>query len=547
MPKNQIDAVKLAYFRSLMSQSAASLTMGSVAAFLRLNGYKTDICLLERGNPHNFEWILTGEKTIIIAKPNFKDVLEMIEMLKFVKRSGAVVNIFFCGPYASLNAKSLMDNCPWLDGIIYGSPEITSLKILKSITIKDSQGFTPIDGGMWRAKDSSIVDSFSDPVTVELDEVPFPARDIERKENAGFVNIEASRGCIYGCSFCHLPPMCMFSGPKRMVVRDPKKVVDEIEFLNKKFSKKLFIFNDSCFWRTSADNERIRTICEEILKRQLKIHIYAYLRCNPFIPDELLLLLRKAGLVRVFLGLENMNQSAQHSFNKIIDTNFFAAIKSKLEGQGIAVHIGFMVFEPTATINGIIANIEYLYRIGQLFRIGVILEPMRVVPGTVMHKQLIAMGLLADNLPFSEITYGYKFKNCEVGDLLACYRNIFMNKIGMWGYNFEYWCVTADLLKKLLMVESLKQPELLSKKFAVFEKAQKDCEELIRSGLIEIAKCFNKDGYAPSGKEEAVNEFSRQFSDLSARTGVAYAEILSAVPKKDRGLLREIYSGLERI
>lgn len=37
--------VKLVFYRTLFSQSAASLTMGSIAAFLRQNGFVCDLCL----------------------------------------------------------------------------------------------------------------------------------------------------------------------------------------------------------------------------------------------------------------------------------------------------------------------------------------------------------------------------------------------------------------------------------------------------------------------------------------------------------------------
>lgn len=52
--------------------------------------------------------------------------------------------------------------------------------------------------------------------------------------------IQSSKGCYWGkCLFCglHYPP-------KKYTVKNPKKVVDEIEFLNKEYNIKIFEFVD---------------------------------------------------------------------------------------------------------------------------------------------------------------------------------------------------------------------------------------------------------------------------------------------------------------
>ena len=105
-----VTTVKLAYFRSLMSQSAASLTMGSIAALLRENGIGAEICLFERGNPHNLEQIFAAGEVIIIAKPNFKDISEMIKLLQFAKTDKAITHIFFADPMLRLMQKASWKN-----------------------------------------------------------------------------------------------------------------------------------------------------------------------------------------------------------------------------------------------------------------------------------------------------------------------------------------------------------------------------------------------------------------------------------------------------
>jgi radical SAM superfamily enzyme YgiQ (UPF0313 family) len=122
--------------------------------------------------------------------------------------------------------------------------------------------------------------------------------------------------------------------------RDPVLVVDEIEFLYKKLGKRLFIFNDSCFWRNHSDDARISKICSEIKRRKLFIKFYVYLKCEPFPLDNLLEKMIGAGLVRVFLGVENNSKIVKTIFNKEIKVGSYELIKKRLTQFHINIHIG---------------------------------------------------------------------------------------------------------------------------------------------------------------------------------------------------------------
>ena len=64
----------------------------------------------------------------------------------------------------------------------------------------------------------------------------------------------ASRGCVYACNFC--TAVQMFGRKHRY--RNPKNVVDEIEFLQKTYGAELFTFYDDTF---TINQPRTREIC----------------------------------------------------------------------------------------------------------------------------------------------------------------------------------------------------------------------------------------------------------------------------------------------
>lgn len=154
-----------------------------------------------------------------------------------------VDGIFFCGPYACLNHSSMMGKLPWLDGILIGDAEETSLDLVRLMSIGKKPTPENCSGGVWRKTKRKYFSNYTFRHSrIGLNELPFPARDVEKKEKGSLVNIEASRGCNESCSFCHIPLVSRISRHENINYRSPQLVVDEMEQVNNLFGKKLFIF-----------------------------------------------------------------------------------------------------------------------------------------------------------------------------------------------------------------------------------------------------------------------------------------------------------------
>lgn len=464
--------VKLVFSQTLYSQSSASVTMGSLAAYLRLSCFEVDLRLLESRELQNIDVVLKNSLrgNIIIAKPNFKDFRSMLLLLEGLKRDGFVQRVFLCGPFAKLNAEGIMARLPWLDGIFIGQIESSATQLLSTMSEDLALWNFLAPGVISRNTATGLIEGYKPLAnSISLSDLPFPARDIECKEDSLFVNIEASRGCLFSCSFCHIPAISdMPINALPLNIRDPVLVVDEIEKLNKEMGKTLFIFNDSCFWSTKKDDARVLLFCEEIARRKLDVRFYVYLKGEPFVGDEVLCRLVKAGLVRVFLGVENSVKSSLVTYRKKIRADLYEAVKVKLDLLGVNVHIGFITIEPHSSLDDILSNVEYLSRVGKLFRLGVILEPVRVIPGTSLHQQLIHEGLMSPKLNYDEITYGYRFVHEEVVHLLEGWKNMFEGHLKDITYKFEYHSTVGELLRVLAERLDQKFIGLLGSSYDIF-------------------------------------------------------------------------------
>lgn len=541
--------VKLVFSQTLYSQSTASITMGSIASYLRCAGYDVKLCLMSK-----YDFLVPNDainqnptnNDIIIAKPNFKDVRIMLAFLKTQKELGKAKRIFLCGPLARLNAREILAEDSWVDGIIMDQPESSSMLLLSTIS-KDLMSWdVNSPGTISRNPRTGLIENYHQNLEViPMSCLPFPARDIEASEDVKYVNIEASRGCVFDCSFCHIPLVWKSSKHSfRGNIRDPILVVNEIEYMNRSLEKTLFIFNDSCFWSTKRDDERIHIFCNEIMKRGLDIRLYVYLKGSPFIGDDLLERLVEAGLVRIFIGIENSVQSSLKLYRKKIRNDLYSTMKSKCEKLGINLHIGFISIEPYSSLNDVRQNIEYLFGIGKLFRLGVILEPVRIIPKSTLHARLVAEGLMAPNLNYSEVTYGYDFAESKVRDLLRNWKKLFEDQLKDAAFDFEYYSTVGELLKILAIRLDSKFLLLTEIQFnGFYEKRSQGMQLLLDYFMKSIHRAetsHRRDAIDDSDSYE--NQFSQQFTAITEDLKAQYTNIVDIV-KMNGGLraTKEVY------
>ncbi|MEO0422979.1 MAG: magnesium-protoporphyrin IX monomethyl ester anaerobic oxidative cyclase [Pseudomonadota bacterium] len=120
-----------------------------------------------------------------------------------------------------------------------------------------------------------------------------------------------ARGCPFTCSFCS-----QWKFWRDYRVRDPIKVVDEIERLVEEHDVGFFILADE---EPTINRKKFIAFCEELIARGLpdKIKWGINTRVTDILRDEKLLpLYRKAGLVHVSLGTEAAAQIKLDLFNK---------------------------------------------------------------------------------------------------------------------------------------------------------------------------------------------------------------------------------------
>lgn len=126
--------------------------------------------------------------------------------------------------------------------------------------------------------------------------------------SGGMLNIQTKRGCAFNCSYCTYP----FIEGSKVRMRDPANVVDEIEFMINEYKIRYFFIVDSVF---NFPEKHALDICNEIIKRKLKIKWSAYIR--PVMKDlDIVNAMKEAGCKSIELGTDSMAEPTIRSMQK---------------------------------------------------------------------------------------------------------------------------------------------------------------------------------------------------------------------------------------
>jgi anaerobic magnesium-protoporphyrin IX monomethyl ester cyclase len=221
------------------------------------------------------------------------------------------------GIHATFMFKQVFSEAPWVDVIVRGEGEEIFTSLMEAVNRGEYlQTREQIRGIAYRDGDE-IVATPAAPTIKNLDELDPDWSLLEWDEyryiplNTKVAIPNMARGCPFTCSFCS-----QWKFWRDYRVRDPIKVVDEIEKLVEEQGVGFFILADE---EPTINRKKFIQFCEELIARGLpdRVKWGINTRVTDILRDEELLpLYRRAGLVHVSLGTEAAAQMKLDQFNK---------------------------------------------------------------------------------------------------------------------------------------------------------------------------------------------------------------------------------------
>ena len=303
------------------------------------------------------------------------------------------------GPHVTFKPEETLDSHPEIDIVGRGEGERVIKELVEAL--QAGVDLAQVKGIAYRDDGRVVQTPLPDPV--DLDELPLPAYHLLPMQAYYFIVFEkfctvlASRGCPFNCVFCAERG---FWG-RGWRSRDPALVGEELELLNRKYGRESIWFGDDCF---NVDGEHIGQICEEILRRDLKLNWYYQGRADLLIRhQEYLPLMRRAGNLMAQIGIEaDSDQELRHLRKSLTGEQVKEAIGLLRENDIVCQ--GMMILGTRQDdANSILRKVDYLKWLDVDFPVFTIYTPF---PGTEAYDEAKDQGWLeTDDYALYDMAY----------------------------------------------------------------------------------------------------------------------------------------------
>lgn len=335
------------------------------------------------------EWILDAAPDILAVHAVYfwEGTGELFASLQRLKDSGFVASICLFGFFPSLCWADILAAYPQVDYIAAGEPEQTLVDLARALD-RGSQIDIP---GLAQVKAGKPTLTTSRSPHRDLDALPFPARPFLRREKT--VSVLASRGCYNRCHFCLVPAFGGGKSPWRG--RSVQSVAEEIAQL-KEAGKTDFYFVDPNF--IGPGNRGVeRTLAMAAALSELEITFGMECRASDVRPD-LMKALARAGLTSLLMGLESGTQNSLDRMGKNITPQQNLEAVQMVRHAGLEPEVGFIMFEPWASLSDVANNLAFLREAQLLDRLGrtanLLYHNQIALKGTQLYGHALVAGLL---------------------------------------------------------------------------------------------------------------------------------------------------------
>lgn len=342
-----------------------------------------------------------------------------------IKRRFPDVPLVFGGEHPTgLPEMSLRDSVA--DFLVLGEGEETFVALLQALA--NGPPLAAIPGTASRQGGEPIVSARRGRIK-HVDEIPWPAWDLvpvetymdyNRPHGAArgrFMPMLATRGCPYECTFCTNPSMWT----QRWIARDPKNVVDEMDYYIGRYGASDFHFEDLT---AIVRRDWIKMFCEEVLTRGLQVtwQLPSGTRSEA-IDGEIARLMKRAGCNEFAYAPESGSPAMLKRIKKKVSLDKLYASATTAMAAGINVGCFFILGFPGETFRDVVQTYRAVAKCAVLGFSTVNINAFSPQPNTELYRELIASRkiVIDDDYFYSLFTYQDVFRkktswNPSVGD-----------------------------------------------------------------------------------------------------------------------------------
>lgn len=334
-------------------------------------------------------------------------------------------DIWFGGPEVSYDGPVILQDNPYLKGVMIGEGETVFTKLMHfysygDICLKD------IEGLMYRENERIVMTKPGS--LVPMDELKFLYEEPERFAHR-IIYYESSRGCPFRCSYC------MSSIDKTVRFRSMELVKKELGFflahnvLQVKFIDRTF----------NIRVDRTMEILQFLLEHDNGITNFHFEVAADIITDEEIALMNqmRPGLIQLEIGVQSTNPDTIREIDRTMDLERVKEVVRTLRKPGnIHIHLDLIAGLPKEDIKSFIHSFNEVYELRpQELQLGF----LKVLKGAKMHDKAEEYGLIyADKAPYEVLKTNWMdfddiIRLKAVEEMTEVYYNS-----GLFSYTFEF-------------------------------------------------------------------------------------------------------------
>lgn len=319
------------------------------ANILRNNGYEVyviDGVALDLETSDFLERLKWIKPNLIIIETTTHAIKYDLALCKQIKQIIPKVLILLAGAHVTVFAKEILKSSEYIDFIALGEYEYTVLELSKRL--QNNSVDLKIKGLAYKKKNEIWV-SDEKGFIEDINKLPYPAFDLfpsnDQPNLAQYrdgiciyypaVTLHSSRGCPFRCDFCMWNQVIYNNGPYRMF--EPKRVVDEMEYVIKHFGAREIYFDDDDF---CVNKKHVMDICTEIKKRNLKIK-WSCMGDAIVCDEEMIRLMAESGCISMKFGVESGNKQILKNIGKPLNPKKAIEVANLCRKYGIMTHATF--------------------------------------------------------------------------------------------------------------------------------------------------------------------------------------------------------------
>ncbi len=351
--------------------------------------------------------IRTAQPAIVGFSLIFQRMLhEFGDLISYLRERGVSSHFTMGGHFPTVEPQKTLEKIPGLDTVVRCEGEVTLSELLDSVNHPET--WESIKGLTFR-KNGTVISTAPQPLMQDLDDLPFVVRGDKTLEHRGIglCSVVGSRGCYNDCSFCSIRQFYSEAhGPKRRA-RSPGNVVDEIEALYKERNARIFIFeDDDLVMRGHRQRLWVEDLVAELARRGLADDILWRVSCRvDDIDGRILTLMKSAGLMSVYVGIESGNDAGLATYNKHYCVMDIYRAFEVLKKTGISFEFGFMLLNPDSTMDSLRKDIEFLKGMRAYGDATVHFTKMVPYAGTAIERRLKEEGRLTGGIDSPDYNY----------------------------------------------------------------------------------------------------------------------------------------------